>query len=511
MQARREDAGRDRKTGRLSLSFAKAKAITKTLRWYHVGFAFLWATTFVGLSYPASALEGDIRAFKLCNQMFLIMAVVAMAVVAHASGRAVPNPLMAIAPGLLLGGGVLLFYLTFYFGIVPMPLAGVAGVCIGVASGMFYVLWQFFFTSEGASRTALYIPLSAVASSALSFVIQALPFVGAAVCVVVVMPLLAGLSLFKALKEVEPDEFVQDGVAASFDVRAVVRDLWKPVFCVCSIGFVWKLVSHLFEGTDPSAVNVVLVGFSAAALVIALVELLSEKGFEVLRSYQVLFPLVTGAFLLPTLFGVQYAPVLSGTLMFGFEVVNLLLIITCAVYANERALPSTYVYALCVCPTLAAMLAGDSLGMQLSTAFAYDLSFVVGVLFLCVYVLSLTMFLVSWTKRRKRGKGDDDPGTEVAGSRGSEEEPAASATLPAVDLEEALLASLSATLDALDLPDPLSQREREVASLMLRGYSVAGVSRKLFISENTVRGHTKSIYRKLDVHSKQQMIDLISG
>ena len=57
--------------------------------------------------------------------------------------------------------------------------------------------------------------------------------------------------------------------------------------------------------------------------------------------------------------------------------------------------------------------------------------------------------------------------------------------------------------------EPLSPRETEVASLMLRGNTVPAIARKLFISENTVRGHTKAIYRKLNVHSKQELIDLI--
>lgn len=482
------------------MSVAKAKALVGTLHWYHVGFAFLWATTFAGLSYPEGVPAASVHAFKLCNQAFIIVAVVAMAVVTQAGKSERLCPRSAVAPGILLGVGVLLFYGSFYFGEPSLPIVLGAGALVGVASGLFFVLWQYFFTSEGASRTALYIPLSAVFSAVLCFVVRALPFEGVVVCVAVVLPLLASWSLFKALREVEPREV--DAVAGG-GLRSLVRDLWKPVFCVCSIGFVWKLVSHLFEGSDASTLFVVLAGFSAAALIIALVELFTEKGFEVLRSYQVLFPLVTGAFLLPAIFGVQFAPVLSGMLMFGFEIVNLLLIITCAIYANERSLPSTSVYALCLCPTFAAMLAGDVLGVQLNATFAYDLSFVVGILFLCVYVLSCTMFLVSWTKHRRQG--------EVGGADVDAGAADAIASVSPQAIEEALAASLSARLDALDLVDALSQREREVTLLLVRGYSVAAVSRELFISENTVRGHTKSIYRKLDVHSKQQLIDLVSS
>ncbi|MFQ8869257.1 MAG: helix-turn-helix transcriptional regulator, partial [Eggerthella lenta] len=36
------------------------------------------------------------------------------------------------------------------------------------------------------------------------------------------------------------------------------------------------------------------------------------------------------------------------------------------------------------------------------------------------------------------------------------------------------------------------------------------IAESLFISENTVRSHSKHIYAKLDVHSKQEILDLIA-
>ncbi len=55
---------------------------------------------------------------------------------------------------------------------------------------------------------------------------------------------------------------------------------------------------------------------------------------------------------------------------------------------------------------------------------------------------------------------------------------------------------------------PFSPREREVVALVLRGNNVPAIARKLYISENTARDHMKSIYRKADVHSRQELIDL---
>ena len=57
----------------------------------------------------------------------------------------------------------------------------------------------------------------------------------------------------------------------------------------------------------------------------------------------------------------------------------------------------------------------------------------------------------------------------------------------------------------------LSAKEQEVAQLLYRGLSAKRIAEELFISENTVRSHTANIYKKLNVHSKQELIQLIDG
>ena len=55
----------------------------------------------------------------------------------------------------------------------------------------------------------------------------------------------------------------------------------------------------------------------------------------------------------------------------------------------------------------------------------------------------------------------------------------------------------------------LTPREADIMGLYAQGRSRTFISAQLVISENTVRDHLKSIYRKLDVHNKQELIDLI--
>ncbi|MDR1184694.1 MAG: helix-turn-helix transcriptional regulator [Coriobacteriales bacterium] len=55
----------------------------------------------------------------------------------------------------------------------------------------------------------------------------------------------------------------------------------------------------------------------------------------------------------------------------------------------------------------------------------------------------------------------------------------------------------------------LTEREIEVMQFLCSGRSKKQIAGKLYLSEDTVRYHTKQIYRKLNVHSKQQLLDRI--
>ena len=55
----------------------------------------------------------------------------------------------------------------------------------------------------------------------------------------------------------------------------------------------------------------------------------------------------------------------------------------------------------------------------------------------------------------------------------------------------------------------LSTRETEVMELIARGNSMASIAERLVISENTVRTHAKHIYTKLDIHKRQELLDML--
>lgn len=77
--------------------------------------------------------------------------------------------------------------------------------------------------------------------------------------------------------------------------------------------------------------------------------------------------------------------------------------------------------------------------------------------------------------------------------------------------EQSAFAGIEEQCRALGEKHALTPREIEVLQMLCMGRSKSYIAETLFISENTVRSHSKHIYQKLDVHSKQEILDLLSS
>lgn len=115
----------------------------------------------------------------------------------------------------------------------------------------------------------------------------------------------------------------------------------------------------------------------------------------------------------------------------------------------------------------------------------------------------------------RRDSGQPDESGRGAGSRS--DNPALQADAPRGrdrrnfegDIE--LTDRLSKQAQVLREQYRLSARETEVMEYIARGYTVARTAEELIVSENTIRTHSKRIYAKLDVHKKQELIDMLKA
>ncbi|WP_027400554.1 LuxR family transcriptional regulator [Anaerovorax odorimutans] len=66
-------------------------------------------------------------------------------------------------------------------------------------------------------------------------------------------------------------------------------------------------------------------------------------------------------------------------------------------------------------------------------------------------------------------------------------------------------------LESNNISDNLTEREKEIIEGVLKGYTYKKIASDLYISENTIKTHTKNIYRKLNISSKYQLIQLFNN
>ncbi len=137
-----------------------------------------------------------------------------------------------------------------------------------------------------------------------------------------------------------------------------------------------------------------------------------------------------------------------------------------------------------------------------------------------VYVLAMVYFLCNTSLKATIAKAFSDDSIELlalaltgrqrpdkAAIRSVSQEP--SPPKPKPDTREHIFTDrLSKQMDAVRRAYGLSARETEVAEAVARGKTVKRIAEELFVSENTVRTHTRRIYAKLGIHKKSELIDL---
>jgi len=69
--------------------------------------------------------------------------------------------------------------------------------------------------------------------------------------------------------------------------------------------------------------------------------------------------------------------------------------------------------------------------------------------------------------------------------------------------------ALSTQISKLARSHALTQREEEVMLLLTQGKSISDIERELFIANGTAKAHVRHIYKKLDIHSRNELLDMV--
>lgn len=294
----------------------------------------------------------------------------------------------------------------------------------------------------------------------------------------------------------------------------IISSTWRYMFCVASIGYASGMSRIFVQQSGGSAFLVSLAmgaGMLLSTLALALLWSKAAKRLSFSVVYTVLFFVIMTGFLLLPFLGIEYRLVFAGIANAAFSVASIFMMILCIRVATLRQVDVVGVFGVFASIVYGSVLIGRAIGSVASQF--YDISQILVITLMSLYLLSFAGVLLNF--RYKARDVDIDPSTSKitkSGENSRDPLPCSEPTQPS----SPLIRNIVVAQDMVPIYSRmikktygLSNRETDVLELIIRGRDVARIAETLFVSENTVRSHSKNLYRKLNVHNRQQVFDLV--
>lgn len=419
---------------------------------------------------------------------------------------------------------------------------GFSVTAFAVGSIMLKMAWIELFACETPRRAIVEIACASIASARLQYLLSA---VEASVAVAFIVVLLAASAMLlvalrrdaRAACESEPlPARFQEGSTRDARRRAFA-EISDALLALCVLEAAIGLINSFMLAasmTFAGAASVPSVAMAIAAGLFCFATFIMRRLPAASATFRMAFPILAAMVAFVPFASEGYSRLFSTVLLVGYDFVALLLLYQVA-YASHKFGVSSYALMalfsgctkLCL---LIALIAGGLLGGHETEGAPSTVRFLVlscGV----IYLLAIALIVLSRDrKKRSRKQGDANASAKASNGRDDtddaafREADAADATDGNAQEEVGAAESPRKANDANEAdeePDPfdatcrklakqcaLTRREAEVLGHLARGRTNTRIAEDLCISPATVRGHIRHIYTKLDVHDRQELIDL---
>jgi len=261
------------------------------------------------------------------------------------------------------------------------------------------------------------------------------------------------------------------------------RYLWKkeglPIFSLGSLAFISAISRLLIKDVPVIYPNAIEMGATVfAALILYILVFRYKVKLNLEKVFMLAFPIVALALLLLPLSEAWVKYLFFGLSKMVFTLGLMLLMLVCKKLSEDMSVPAVGAYGLFSGTVHLMLLLGYYIPFVRNEGSldSFDYSIIA---LMCIYGLSM-LLLAGRMRLHKESVSQSD-------------------NRDAID----------ATCELMKKKYSLTTQEMEILKLLAHGRSVPYISEKLFISQNTVRTHTKHMYKKLDVHSRQDCIDAV--
>lgn len=386
------------------------------------------------------------------------------------------------------------------------------GAFIGAGCGAGIILWQQVLFQQGARRSGLVQATGTSCGGVLYFVVGSLPDAFALISSFLILLPVSALTLAYLLRDQTcPAALTQQ--RALRELIAYLRRRTSVLICVGGMSFAWGLFyafSFIFSSStflrELFSFGRIIVGLLVLAYVVRFRN--APRTGSLVKG--ALPACATIALLLPFL-SHDYLFVLAGLFYIVFGLLSITLMIDSNRAARDGGIHPILVYCSVLGFFYLTQIVGFLLGQIAVLWVGADSLFTVqwklAIALLAVYGFSVVGFAFF---NRKRPREEESTAAEPTAGQA----PPISAPEKALQNEAAAVTAAPPVAPADDDQQQLfehydlTEREREIACLMLKGRSVAHISSTLFLSPNTIRYHIKHLYQKTGVHSKQEFIDV---
>ena len=382
----------------------------------------------------------------------------AMIALARRSGRGFSTAVVLVCAGVA-ATGFIVTRMAFRFAefvplneLVPWLVAG--GLCFGAGDALINLLWARFSGTFDLRRVYLFVLLSSGLSLIVYFVVTLLP---------AALMLPAGALLFFASVA-----FCRQCLAAR---EPIDEEFSAPVF-KGALSVLWRPV----------------LGTSILAFMSGLMLQLSMSEAIPLGTFQFTALITQAAVLLLPLIWNGAGGLANACAQLGTLVAGIILWCMVAHTVHDTKLPAALLFSCTLVCTNAAQMAGALVGMLNAHTLGQGDIALTAVALVAIYLLAMVSLFLFKDKTLCGFDAVAEEGAPTAEQQG-----------------DALEARCAHVAEA----HGLTPRESEILVHLGQGRTARAISEKLVVSENTVKYHIKSIYQKLDVHSRDEVIDLI--
>lgn len=512
--------------------------------WGYAFFLTVNATSIWGGIFPFLPLEFQTAevtlTFFLAQALAFGGAFVASMFGSYFFPRGARRMLVSLSAILVFAGSACLIS-AMYRAELALVLVGAGGILLGIGCAGLFMLWQRYFASLPPEQGNLRLIVGTALAPFLYFALYLIPIALTAFLIPLIFVPLCGLCVALSVREMRIDQPMFEDIPRQHPkvYKQVLSDYWRSALCVGALAFasgVIRGIALLHQEVSMVVNSASMLGSFLSAVVLLLLWYRFSFRFGLTTVFRVVYPVIITGFLLLPFLGPGYLNLFAALTYMVFSLVLVLMMMQCAQISRDRGINPVFIYAFYGSVVYLMQSAGFLLGWLTDSISSSGMTWLFVVAMLASYVMGLTLLAASGTlfksssgkevaapepieflplRRRVLGPVDSsllDDGTKGEKVRESGSAPRAkirrNRPSPSEDFGT-IKDRLSKQCFVLKDRFALSSRETEVMELIARGHSVVTVAEKLVISENTVRTHSKHIYTKLDIHSRQELLDLL--